>query len=96
MISDDKDISILAGGPAGLSVGYYARKHNLPFTIYEASDRVGGNCITHRQGDFLFDSGAHRLHDKDEEVTREIQQLLGDELHRVSAPSQIFFSGKVR
>lgn len=94
MISDDKDISILAGGPAGLSVGYYARKHNLPFTIYEASDRVGGNCITHRQGDFLFDSGAHRLHDKDEEVTREIQQLLGDELHRVSAPSQIFFRGK--
>jgi len=94
VISDDKDISILAGGPAGLSVGYYARKHNLPFTIYEASDRVGGNCITHRQGDFLFDSGAHRLHDKDEEVTREIQQLLGDELHRISAPSQIFFRGK--
>jgi len=94
MTSDTKEISILAGGPAGLSVGYYARKHNISFTIYEAGDRVGGNCITHQHGDFRFDSGAHRLHDKDEEVTREVQQLLGDELHRVSAPSQIFFRGK--
>ena len=94
MSSNTKDITILAGGPAGLSVGYYARKHDLSFTIYEASDRVGGNCITHRQGDFLFDSGAHRLHDKDEEVTREIKHLLGSELHRVNAPSQIYFRGK--
>lgn len=94
MIAGTEDISVLAGGPAGLSVGYYARKHNIPFTIYEAGDRVGGNCITHQYGDFRFDSGAHRLHDKDEEVTREIQQLLGDEMHRVSAPSQIFFRGK--
>ena len=94
MLSEAKEISILAGGPAGLSVGYYARKHNVSFTIYEAGDRVGGNCITHQHGDFRFDSGAHRLHDKDEEITREVQQLLGDELHRVSAPSQIFFRGK--
>jgi len=91
---DTQDITILAGGPAGLSVGYYARKHRLSFTIYEASHRVGGNCITHRQGNFMFDSGAHRLHDKDEEVTQEIKCLLGDELHRVSAPSQIYFRGK--
>ncbi|MEM6837761.1 MAG: FAD-dependent oxidoreductase [Cyanobacteria bacterium P01_C01_bin.120] len=94
MISDTNDISILAGGPAGLAVGYYARKHDLSFTIYEAGDRVGGNCITHQEGDFRFDSGAHRLHDKDEDVTQEVQRLLGDELHRVNAPSQIFFRGK--
>ena len=93
-----EDITILAGGPAGLAVGYYARKQGVPFAIYEAADRVGGNCITLKQtleeGDFLFDSGAHRLHDKDEEVTQEVKDLLGDELHRVSAPSQIFFRGK--
>ena len=87
-------ITILAGGPAGLSVGYYARKQGIPFTIYEASDRVGGNCITLRQGDFLFDSGAHRLHDKDEEVTQEIKNLLGEELRRVSAPSQIYYNNQ--
>ncbi|MEM7793018.1 MAG: FAD-dependent oxidoreductase [Cyanobacteria bacterium P01_C01_bin.118] len=89
-----EDITILAGGPAGLSVGYYARKRGLSFAVYEASDRVGGNCITLKHGDFMFDSGAHRVHDKDEEVTDEIKALLGDELQRVSAPSQIFFRGK--
>lgn len=94
MSVSSEDITILAGGPAGLSVGYYARKRGLSFAVYEASDRVGGNCITLQHGDFRFDSGAHRLHDKDEEVTEEIKALLGDELHRVSAPSQIFFRGK--
>ena len=89
-----EDITILAGGPAGLSVGYYSRKRGLSFRVYEASDKVGGNCITHRQGDFLFDSGAHRVHDKDEDVTEEIKALMGDELHRVNASSQIFFRGK--
>ena len=91
MINGSEDITVLAGGPAGLAVGYYARKRNLSFAIYEANNRVGGNCITLQKGDFRFDSGAHRLHDKDEEVTEEIKALLGDELHRVSAPSQIFF-----
>ncbi|MEL6383475.1 MAG: FAD-dependent oxidoreductase [Cyanobacteria bacterium J06626_18] len=94
MINGFEDITVLAGGPAGLAIGYYARKHNLSFAIYEANNRVGGNCITLQQGDFRFDSGAHRLHDKDEEVTEEVKRLLGDELHRVSAPSQIFFRGQ--
>ena len=94
MVYSPEDITVLAGGPAGLAVGYYARKHGLSFAIYEANSRVGGNCITLSQGDFRFDSGAHRLHDKDEEVTQEVKILLGDELHRVSAPSQIFFRGR--
>ena len=94
MANSSEDITVLAGGPAGLAIGYYARKRNLSFAIYEANDRVGGNCITLQKGDFRFDSGAHRLHDKDEEVTEEIKALMGDELHRVNAPSQIFFRGK--
>ena len=69
------NITILGGGPAGLAVGYYARKNSLDFTIYEANNHIGGNCITFRHGDFLFDSGAHRLHDKDVEITEEIKSL---------------------
>ena len=37
----------------------------------------GGNAITFRHGAFLFDSGAHRLHDKYPDVTRDLQALLG-------------------
>ena len=86
-------IHILGGGPAGLSTGYYAQKNGLDFTIYEAGSEPGGNCHTLRLGDFLFDTGAHRVHDKDAELTDEIRNMLGDDLFEVSAPSEIYSEG---
>lgn len=88
-------LNILGGGPAGLAAGYYARKSGLPFRIYEAGAEVGGNCRTLRWGDFLFDTGAHRLHDRDAAVTAELRGLLGDELLQVHAPSQICWNGRL-
>ena len=85
---------ILGGGIAGLSVGYYARKKALPFTICEGDDRLGGNTVTFRHGDFLFDSGAHRVHDRNPAVTEEIKGMLGEDLKRVDVPSQIYWRGK--
>jgi len=87
-------ITILGGGPAGLAVGYYSKKNGLPFTIYEASNRIGGNAITVKHGDFLFDSGAHRFHDKDAKVTKEIKNLIGEDLKKLNVPSQIYHNGK--
>jgi len=93
MNSERIQLDILGGGVAGLSVGYFARKHNLPFTVYEASPNPGGNAVTFQVGDYLFDSGAHRLHDKDSFSTTEIQTLLGPALKRIHAPSQIHDRG---
>lgn len=87
-------ITILGGGLAGLAVGYYAAKKNIPFRIFEANDRTGGNCVTFQYKDFLFDSGAHRIHDKDPEITSEFKHLFGDDLKKVEAPSQIYHNGK--
>ena len=50
-------VSILGGGPAGLSAGYYLKEKGLRFTIYEEKDRIGGNCVTFRHGGFCVDSG---------------------------------------
>ena len=86
-------ITVLGGGPAALAIGYYARKRTLPFTIYEAEDRIGGNSITLKYGDFLFDSGAHRFHDKNPEITEEIKTLLGSDLKKVTIPSKIYDNG---
>lgn len=47
-----------------------------------------------QHGDFLFDTGAHRFHDKDASITAEIKQLLGEKLRQVTAPSQIYYRGK--
>jgi len=85
---------ILGGGISGLAVGYYARKNAIPFTIYEANSIIGGNCITFRHGDFLFDSGAHRFHCKDKEITNEIKTLLSEDLERITVPSQIYHNGR--
>jgi len=87
-------ITILGGGPAGLAVGYYARKHHIPFTLYEATNHIGGNCITFRHGDFLFDSGAHRFHNRIPDVTNEIKTLLSVEFEKIEAPSSIYFNEK--
>ncbi len=88
------DIHILGGGPAGLTAGYYAKKKELSFLIFEAGKQVGGNCRTLQLYDFRFDTGAHRFHDKDPDVTKEVLDLLGDDLLRVDAPSAIFYQDK--
>jgi protoporphyrinogen oxidase len=86
---------ILGAGPAGLAIGHYAKKAGLDFTIYEAQNHVGGNCSTLQHGNFRFDSGAHRFHDKDPEATREIKRLLGDDLRQIDVPSQIWHRGRL-
>ncbi len=84
------DVQILGGGPAGLGAAYYAKKLDLNFAVIEAGGELGGNCRTIRIGDFLFDTGAHRFHDKDPQVTNDIRDLLGEDLFEVDAPSEIF------
>ena len=87
------EVLILGGGPAGLSLGYYAQQLGLDFALIEAGSDLGGNCRTLRLGDFLFDTGAHRVHDKDPDITSDIKDLLGDDLCKVSAPSEIYSKG---
>ena len=87
-------ITVLGGGIAGLAVGHFARRRGLSFTILEAGQEPGGNCRTLRSGDFLFDTGAHRLHDQDPSVTAEVRSLLNGNLAKVEAPSQIYLDGR--
>jgi len=87
-------IMILGGGHSGLAVGFYAKKNGMPFKIYEASNHIGGNSITLKHGDFLFDSGAHRFHNKYPEVTKEIKNLLGEDFMKLNVPGQIYHNGK--
>ena len=88
-------IDILGGGPAGLSVAYFARKKGHDICIYEGSSRIGGNCRTIKMGEYRFDTGAHRFHDKIPSITDEIKKLMGDDLKKVNAPSKIYFNGRM-
>lgn len=86
---NDAPLTILGGGPAGLATAFYARRHGLPFRLFEAADVLGGNARTIWRGPFGFDTGAHRLHDKDPQTTDDLKALLGDDLLRIEVPSQI-------
>ena len=87
-------LTILGGGPAGLGVAFYAHRAGLPFVLLEGSPELGGMCRTMRCGEHLYDRGAHRFHDRDPEVTRDLVELMGDDLVRVDAPSAIWDRGR--
>lgn len=88
-------VAILGGGPAGLAAAHYALREGMRCDLYEAAASVGGNCRTLRFGDFLVDTGAHRLHDRDPEATALARELLGDDLLLVDAPSKLHHDGRL-
>ena len=89
------DLHIIGGGPAGLAAGYFAKQKNLTFQILEGSSDLGGNCKTISFGEFMYDTGAHRFHDKNKDVTAIIKTLMGDELLKVNSPSKIFWGKRL-
>ena len=75
-------------------MGMYARRQNLAVRLLEAADAVGGNARTLEIGPFRYDTGAHRFHDKNADITADVKALLGNDLRRVDAPSQICWRGQ--
>lgn len=88
------DITVLGGGASGICVGYYAKKSGLSFKIHEATDSIGGNAATIRFKDFLFDTGAHRWHDRYPDITAELKNIMGTGLKKIHVPSHIFYKKK--
>ena len=86
-------VAILGGGPAGLATAWALEALDCPYTLLEAAPAPGGNARTLRFGDFRYDTGPHRFHDRDPGATRRVVELLGDDLRAIEAPSRIFWNG---
>ena len=86
-------VAILGGGPAGLATAWALEALDCPYTLLEAAPAPGGNARTLRFGDFRYDTGPHRFHDRDPGATRRVVELLGDDLREIEAPSRIFWNG---
>tara|TARA_Y100001968_G_scaffold325853_1_gene367839 strand:+ start:616 stop:1959 length:1344 start_codon:yes stop_codon:yes gene_type:complete len=93
MIKKSK-ITILGGGPAGIGTAYYCHKNQIEYNLFEMASEVGGNCQTFKNKEFLYDSGAHRLHDKDAQTTKDIKKIMGKELMKIEVPSQIYLNSR--
>lgn len=94
VMNERLDILVLGGGVAGLAVAYFLKQQGRSPMVFEAGSTPGGNCRTVQWGEFRFDTGAHRIHDKDPDITRMLTQLMGNRLTRVNAPSRIFDNGR--
>ncbi len=87
-------ITILGGGLAGLSAGFYAKAQNLPFSILEGEKRLGGFTTTFTEGRHIFDAGAHFFFDRNPEITADVAKLLGDNFCKIDLSSQIYYNGQ--
>ncbi|CAG4919921.1 unnamed protein product, partial [Acidithrix sp. C25] len=58
-----KKISIVGGGLAGLSAGFYLKQNGFDISIFEASDRIGGIVATDSVEGFYLDRGFQILID---------------------------------
>src|SRR5262245_39001951 len=75
--SAGRELHILGGGPAGLAVAFYAQRAGLGFELLERSHELGGLCRTLALGEHRYDTGAHRFHDRDPQITADVRELLG-------------------
>lgn len=53
----DKKIAILGAGISGLTTAWYLKKKGYDVTVYEKTDRPGGQIETELKGDYLLDKG---------------------------------------
>ena len=88
------ELAILGGGPAGLAVAFYVHRARIPFSLFERAASLGDLCRTYRHGAHSYDSGAHRFHDRDREISHDLRELMNDELIAVHAPSKIYDRGR--
>ncbi len=91
---DGRRTVVLGGGPAGLTAGYLLAKRELPVTVLEAEDQVGGLAKTVVRDGYRFDLGGHRFFTKAKEVERLWHEVMGDEFLLRPRMSRIFWNHK--
>lgn len=87
-------LTILGGGPAGLSHAFYAHQAGIEFDLFEKSSHLGGLCRTLHHQKHSYDTGAHRFHNRDAEITNDLRELLGGHVSEVSRPSKVLSEGR--
>src|SRR5262245_57026159 len=84
--SGDVDVIIVGAGAAGIAAARRMRAAGRRFTIVEASDKIGGRCITDtRIFGVPFDLGAHLIHTPDVNPVIRLASRTGLEIY--PAPS---------
>ncbi len=57
MDKKQKKVAIVGGGITGLVTAFNLKKEQIPFTIFESSNHIGGVIGSHRENGFLYETG---------------------------------------
>lgn len=85
-----KNIGILGGGIAGLSLAYFLEDTSV--TIIEKAAKVGGLCRSYEKNGLAYDVGPHIMFSKNEKVLEFMTTITPTTSHRRA--NQIFLDGK--
>ena len=82
-------IAVIGGGISGLATAYYLKKKNIPFTLYEASLRLGGIIQSKQHQGSTHEYGPNSLRDKSGTLLELVKELkLEDALITISEASK--------
>lgn len=76
---DDEPVVVIGAGPAGLTAAYELGKRDVPVTVLEATDAIGGISQTVERDGWRFDIGGHRFFTKVPRVQELWRELLPPE-----------------
>ncbi len=88
-------VVVIGAGPAGLTAAYQLGKANVPTTVFEADDIVGGISRTVERDGWRFDIGGHRFFTKVGAVEALWHEILPEEDFLLRPRmSRIYYRGK--
>lgn len=89
------EITIIGGGPAGLTAAYELLRHGLRSTVLEGAIRdVGGLARTVERNGYRFDIGPHRFFSKNREIEDLWTAILGGDMLSCSRLTRIRYRNR--
>src|SRR3712207_9251360 len=95
----DDRVVVIGAGPGGLTAAYQLGKADVPVTVVEATDAIGGISQTVERDGWRFDIGGHRFFTKVAAVRELWRAILPAEgllppppLRRILLPGALFDS----
>ena len=79
-------IGVIGAGLSGLVCARALQKAGHQVTVLEKSRSLGGRCATRKFGDHVVDHGVQYFTLRDPLVRREVEELAGAELRKLTAP----------
>lgn len=82
-----KEVLVFGGGIAGLSTAYFLKKSEVPYRVFESSDRIGGRVLSQRFPSPInaIEMGARYIDSMDQDISELIKEM---NLELVEAPVQ--------